>query len=199
MSKRRLYHWETALSQAIFGNQIDYARVWIHEDVWLPNGVDNVGRTLRRMPRRPAEKGNAIAIGNRCIFPNKLPTKPLSSNHPDAFMHGWLVHELTHVWQFQQIGWRYIRLALNVQFEDGIKTYHYGGPYGLNRARQLGWRLQDYDLEKQATIVQHYYDLYNQNRDTSVYQPFIDDITSCQELCDSYVEKAASSIPEGLL
>ncbi len=186
MSRRRLYPWEISNAEAIFGDQIEYQRVWVYENVRFPNGIDNIGRWLRSMPPRPKQRSNAVALGNGVYFPETLPRTPVTAEDSHNYMHGWLLHELTHVWQFQQIGWRYAWLALKVQFEDGLQTYNYGGVYGLKKARAMGYRIHDFDLEKQAAIVQDYFDWLCKGYPVQAYLPYIDDIRGCGMQCDRY-------------
>lgn len=62
-----------------------------------------------------------------------------------------LVHEMVHVWQFQQWGSVYIPRALQAQ--SSAEGYNYGGaPRVVNWARQDG-RLEDFNLEQQADLV----------------------------------------------
>ncbi len=186
MSRRRLYAWEIATAEAIFGDQIDYQNVWVYERVKFPNWIDNIGRWLRRMPARPKKQSNAVALGNGVFFPEILPKEHVHADDPHYYMHGWLLHELTHVWQYQQIGWHYLWLALKVQFEDGFQTYNYGGVYGLKKARELGYRFHDFDLEKQATIIQHYFDWLCRGNPVDAFIPYIEDIRCNAMQCSRY-------------
>ncbi len=61
----------------------------------------------------------------------------------------WLIHELVHVAQMQQVGSQYTVEALHAQFTEG---YHYGGPEALeNKA------LCEFNREQQAMIIEDYY------------------------------------------
>ncbi len=62
-----------------------------------------------------------------------------------------LVHELVHIWQYQQQGAAYIPRALRAQFSK--EGYNYGGLQALRKSQQL----RDYNLEQQADIVMDYY------------------------------------------
>lgn len=66
-----------------------------------------------------------------------------------------LIHEVVHIWQFQQMGSVYIPRALAAQFSQ--EGYNYGGaPRVVNLARQ-GARLHDFNLEQQADLVADYW------------------------------------------
>lgn len=66
-----------------------------------------------------------------------------------------LVHELAHVWQYQQMGSAYIVRALQAQ--RSLVGYDYGGVVALERAIQAETSLSQFNLEQQAEIVGDYY------------------------------------------
>jgi hypothetical protein len=68
-----------------------------------------------------------------------------------------MVHELTHVFQFEVIGSVYLWQALRVQWAFRDKAYKYGGWKGLAANRNEGWHFRDYCREQQAQIAQDYY------------------------------------------
>jgi len=68
-----------------------------------------------------------------------------------------LVHELTHVWQYEQVGAIYMAQALHAQIRRGLGAYDYGGPAGLRSARTRGMRLTGFNREEQAQIVQDFF------------------------------------------
>ena len=66
-----------------------------------------------------------------------------------------LIHELTHVWQFQTHGADYISEALIARkWGDG---YDYGDLEGLKKAYQDGKRLGDFNPEQQGEIIEEYF------------------------------------------
>lgn len=70
-----------------------------------------------------------------------------------------LIHEMVHIWQFQQWGSVYIPRALRAQASK--EGYNYGGaPQVANWARQDG-RLEDFNPEQQADLVADYWRLQN--------------------------------------
>ena len=70
-----------------------------------------------------------------------------------------LVHEMVHIWQFQQWGSVYIPRALKAQ--GSAEGYNYGGaPAIVNWARQNG-RLEDFNPEQQADLIADYWRLQN--------------------------------------
>lgn len=66
-----------------------------------------------------------------------------------------LIHELTHVWQYQRMGLAYIPLALLAQLSP--EGYNYNGIAGLRSARSSGLALTSFNLEQQAEIVSDFY------------------------------------------
>ncbi|HNW50961.1 MAG TPA: DUF4157 domain-containing protein [Prolixibacteraceae bacterium] len=61
----------------------------------------------------------------------------------------WLIHELTHVSQYEHVGSQYIGEAIHAQATIG---YSYGDGAGL-----AGKNLKDFNREQQADIIAHYY------------------------------------------
>lgn len=86
-----------------------------------------------------------------------------------------LIHELTHVWQYGQVGAIYIPDALSSQedsgvpgspedyppdiISSGISGYRYGGFTELQKRINNGQKLTSFNYEQQAQIVEDYYRL----------------------------------------
>ena len=87
-----------------------------------------------------------------------------------------LVHELTHVLQYERVGSVYITQGLWAQFRYGKHAYDYGGIEGLSKSHAAGKRLSDYNREQQGQIAQDYISRVNKDRETEAYRPFIDDL-----------------------
>ena len=87
-----------------------------------------------------------------------------------------LAHELTHVYQYEQIGTRYLGEAIFMLVKTKRDCYDYGGQDGLRLACVSGIRYRDYNREQQAMIVQDYCFLDHAGRDVSVYRPFIEEL-----------------------
>jgi hypothetical protein len=104
---------------------------------------------------------------------------PSKGNHTRANM-GILVHELVHVYQYEQLGSAYLPEAVHAQHMP--EGYDYGKELGLLRDRSDGKRFCDYNREQQAQIVQDFYDALH-GRDAgdatrgstalACYRPFI--------------------------
>jgi hypothetical protein len=124
---RKLYDWEIEEFTPVFGNTLIFVRIRIHEGTTWPDFLDRLGRKLKGMTPPSKESHNAMTLGNHCYFPVNLPEFPVPLGHPDSYKLDWLVHELTHSWQFQHIGWKYLIKALRAQFRDKQNAYEYGG------------------------------------------------------------------------
>jgi hypothetical protein len=84
-----------------------------------------------------------------------------------------VVHELTHVDQYEHAGSVYIGQALGDQIAEGAHAYDYGGPSGLSADRAAGKHYADYGRERQAQIAQDYYTDITSGAPTTDYDPYI--------------------------
>lgn len=87
-----------------------------------------------------------------------------------------LIHELTHVFQYERVGSVYIGQGLLAQRRLGRSAYHYGGPAGLAIARAAGKRFRDYNREQQGQIAQDYCDCLLKGEDTSPFEDFVSEL-----------------------
>lgn len=86
-------------------------------------------------------------------------------NLPDETSLAIVVHELTHVCQFEQVGTKYMWQALKAQLEQGAEAYQYGGPDGLVTDQGVNKRFSDYNREQQAQIAQDYFEFVIQDKE----------------------------------
>lgn len=173
-SARPLYGWEAAEARRVFGDRLRYEDIRIHECTNWTNLIDRVGRRLRGMP--PPKNHNALTLGNHCYFPVKLLDNPVPANHPEFYKLGWLIHELTHAWQYQQMGWSYLTQALLTQFREKGLAYDFGQADGLKKVRKDGGGLKKFNLEQQGDIARSYYDRLCRGEDVTDWQPYIEEI-----------------------
>lgn len=171
---RPLFEWEIREAQLVFGDRLKYDRVRIHENNPWPDRVNNLGRKLKKLP--PAESHNAITLGYHCIFPVHLPSELDGDGLKQLWLTSWLIHEMTHTWQFQKYGWRYLVMAVSSQLKEKGMVYEYGGETGLVQARQINWTIERFNLEQQADIAAEYYRRLKTGGSRVAFQPFIDDI-----------------------
>ena len=90
------------------------------------------------------------------------------------------MHELTHQWQYQRTGLRYLSAALRVQVRLGRLAYDYrrGEPSleaSLTSARTAGHKLTTFNPEQQGDIARDYYVRLKQGQNTDPWAPFIAD------------------------
>jgi hypothetical protein len=152
MPTRSLRPEEIAEANKVFGSGLDYARCRVGEGSDFPNFIGRVGAFFRGA--KPPE-ANAITVRNTTYFPRVLTT-----DKPDDPLWltdmGWLMHELTHQWQYQHDGLCYLIEAIfaptyiytqpNERPNDALKGYH-----------QAGKKFRDFNREQQGDIVRDYF------------------------------------------
>jgi hypothetical protein len=173
---RKMYDWEIAEAQNAFGNSLNYDRVRICEGYGIADFTDRIGRFLKRQPPLGPGEHNSITLRNRCYFPVYLPENKPEANSVDVSNVEWLMHELTHTWQYQHTGIRYLFRALWAQLLHGDAAYDFGGPSNLVALRDGGGTILDFNPEAQADIVQTYYSNAHASLDVSAYLPYLQDI-----------------------
>lgn len=177
---RPLYIWEASLARMIFGRALQISNIRIHELAAWPDTIDDWGRKLKGIPPRQPSAHNAITLGNAIFFPVGMPVDQPERDDPEWYKLPWLIHELTHCWQFQTIGLGYIWLALQAQFREKANVYDFGGASNLHNMRNQGWNIKNFNLEQQGNITQAFFcaslDLPNQQDLYAACRPFIEDI-----------------------
>jgi type VI secretion system secreted protein VgrG len=167
MPRRLLSVVERAEAQPVFGSGLDYTRVFVVENTPLPNWIADVGRS---------PKPNAVTLFNVSYFPETLQITEADVRTGNLRQITWLIHELTHQWQFQRLGLGYLTSALWTQLTRGQQGY----PYRL----QDGHCLMDFNMEQQGDIARDYYKAFAAaNRDESAptlvpFTPFIVELKS---------------------
>jgi hypothetical protein len=125
---RALNGQEVAIAKSVFGKSIDLALVRVDERAVLGPS-----------------------------FTKRAFTSFHTINAWGAVEDSVLIHELTHVWQYETAGAIYMAQALHAQIKRGLGAYDYGGPDGLRAARTKGQGLTGFNREEQAQIVQDFY------------------------------------------
>jgi hypothetical protein len=152
--RRRLTIVEIEEAKPIFETSLDFDRIWVHEDVGFPNWIGRIGATITG--RKPPGN-NAITIGNHIYFPVQLEITREGISINDLKDMGWLIHELTHVWQFQNTGIGYLFEAILSHIRLGAKVYDYGAETGLRQAAEGGKGIAAFNPEQQGDIVRKIY------------------------------------------
>lgn len=173
---RKLHSFEVEEARLVFGRSLNYKAITIHECTDWTDAIDNVGRIVKRMPPRRNAAHNALTLGNELFFPVALPDKLIPQGEPGDMYMSWLIHELTHAWQFQHMGWRYLILALRAQTKEGKNAYRFGGADGLKQRRKKGWTFSHFNMEQQGAIARYYYVALKKGEDLGAWTPFIQDI-----------------------
>jgi hypothetical protein len=126
---------------------------------------------------RSAPSGdNAVTLGRSVYLPRTLRTGPADL---DARLFGdmaWLIHELTHVWQFGHGGYRYALAAVIGQLRLGSAVYRYGGEQGLAEAAGRPARWSDFNPEQQGDIVRDYYLRRKAGACVAAWEPFLAEV-----------------------
>jgi hypothetical protein len=173
---RKLYDWEIEQISPIFGNALQFDKVRVCEGYTWPDLANRMGRFTRRQPPPGPGEHNAITLGYHCYFPVVLQETMPPKGDWDVFNMEWLTHELTHAWQYQHIGAKYLFRALWAQIRFKDAAYDFGGPEGLSACRLEGGTLFSFNPEAQASIVEDFYRRVRQSKLVSAFQPFIDDL-----------------------
>lgn len=117
---------ERALAETVFGKNLPYDRIRIDER-------SHIGCRHYRF----------AYVGFTCI------------NSWGALRDPHFIHELVHIWQYEQVGSAYIPRALHAQRSKA--GYHYGGPEALQAALEAGKDLRHFNYEQQGDIVADYF------------------------------------------
>lgn len=123
---RSLTAEEKKYAQLVFNDALDY-------DVVRMNGQARVGIHSKVI---------AYVTFNCIHFKNSL--------SPEIF-----IHEMMHVWQFQNFGSMYLFRAMKAQLSHTV--YDFGGIENLYQKMLAGKSLQDFNFEQQAEIIETYF------------------------------------------
>lgn len=137
-NSRRLTQLEINEAEKVFGNSLPINNINIDENsifAWLGAKFNKV-------------KYLGVVTFYSINFNRKLNSKPHN------FDMDWLIHELTHVFQFKKVGSSYIFYALYAQFTDG---------YCIKEIENK--KLSDFNFEQQAEIAKFCYQNLNSKED----------------------------------
>jgi len=170
---RPLHDFEIEEARLVFADRLDFVRMRVHECAAWPDWIHHLGHLLKGQ-KVPAGEHNAITLGFHGYFPIQMPEK--FSGVGDAFGMSWLIHELTHAWQYQHTGPAYFFKALWVQITRGEAGYEYGREAGLIAARQNGLTFASFNPEQQGNITRDFWVRKRSGLDVAAWQPYIDDL-----------------------
>jgi hypothetical protein len=184
MLRRSLNELELEEVKLVFADALEYERIQVVEDDGFALRVEVIGSRFAR--RRPGNT-NAVTLGNIVRFSRWLKTQP--GNPVDVYLGdmGWMIHELTHAWQYQHFGLIYLPQAIGAHLTLGAKAYEYSAKAALSaRGEDLKaeWennkRFHDFNREQQGDITRDYYIAHKKELDTSGWLPFIEEVRSIE-------------------
>ena len=148
----------------VFEGGLDLTRVRVIERSEFPNWIGRIGAWLRG---KPAPAANAITVRNISYFPRSLTG--------DSIDMDWLMHELTHQWQYQHFGIVYLVQAIFAP------TYVYAPPgktveEALTEFSQAGKKFADFNREQQGDIVRDFYHRLKAGQDVSAWEPYMQEV-----------------------
>lgn len=148
---------EIAMVRSVFGDSLDTSKIQLTE-----GGLLGIG-------------GYARTIPGLVTFPDGTLT------NPPAGFDRWLIHELTHAYQYQR----------GHTIEDLLPAaivgdYDYGGEQGLRDALAQGKTFNQFNYEEQADIVADYYAASHRGADTSAYDPFITNMRTAKNVAPDW-------------
>ncbi|HEV2237669.1 MAG TPA: DUF4157 domain-containing protein [Ktedonobacterales bacterium] len=145
LTERPLTNEEITEARLVFGASLDVSQITVAEDPIM--GIGGYARTTPSTVNFPSG-----SFGTSGFMP-------------------WLIHELTHSWQYQH------GTSLATTFYHSIfSTYDYGGEAGLQNAQASGRHFTDFNTEQQGDILRDYYRRLKAGSDVSAWQPFVDEV-----------------------
>ena len=134
-NSRTLTSGELAMAQSLFKDSVDYAKIKIHSEEYLPFGLQ---------PDNTAMTPNGEMYFNPDYYKDDFSLLP---NDQHSFMH-----EMVHVWQYQLGYWVKLHGLL---LHPGTLWGLLGDPYQYEL--KPGDKLQDFNMEQQGDIIADYY------------------------------------------
>lgn len=140
--RRKITDNELKLAKSIFGNSLNYSKVYVHDSGWFPFGLQS--------------KSTAVTPNGEIYFTKAdyladfaLPKTGSKTWINDAH---WFIHEMVHVWQFQ-IGFS-VKTQGVVDLKNEVKTLgsHDAYEYDLSGKSDLN----EFIMEAQADLLADY-------------------------------------------
>jgi hypothetical protein len=153
-SRRMLTPVEIHEALRVFGNSIPYEDVRIVEDSALARRVARISSSVHLAQ----EQKLAVTLFRTVHFSTRLAQD--GSDMP------WLIHELTHVWQYCQWGPRYLVDALHAQAEHGHAAYD------ITQGMAEHWPWNKFNFEQQGDVARACYVALSAGDDASRFAPY---------------------------
>jgi hypothetical protein len=156
---RPLTSGEIAMARLLFKDAIDYSRVKVHNDEYLPFGL------------QPDD--TAMTPNGEIYFNKKHFKEDFSST--DVYTKQWFIHEMVHVWQYQ--------LGYPVRLRGAIRI-GLGYDYELKAGAKLG----DYNMESQGDLLADYFALKHLNAPQAMRQAqFAQQLALFEEVLNAFL------------
>jgi hypothetical protein len=146
-TERPLTSEERAEATLVFGPGLNYSAIRITEDSLL--GAGGIARTL----------------------PSGI-NFPVGASTSSSYM-SWLIHELTHCWQYQHGRSVFATATRALLCWAGVSSYAYGGQPALLAAAAAGKGLSSFNTEQQGDIARDYYLDLKAGASVTAYAPFL--------------------------
>jgi hypothetical protein len=141
---RHINSAEIAYAREIFGDSLDYSKIAITRDGLLSVGAPKtIGNTVHMRSKWGSEQFTKDGSGQYTLELTEAGRQLL-------------VHEMTHVWQFQNGGLAYIPDSLVSQLRAQLGTGSRNGAYDWRSVAKAGTPWQDWNPEQQAELVEEY-------------------------------------------
>ena len=154
---------EVNYAREIFGDSIDYSQIRITKD-----NIASVGATKTL--------GNTIHFqstwGSHSVFESDGTTLTPAGREL-------LIHEMTHVWQYQNGDWRYATDSLWAQFIGFVIYSDRDAAYNWREAYNAGLSWETWNPEQQAAAVEEYNRLFRSGSNNAILmqlQPYIEEV-----------------------
>lgn len=143
VKSRPLTAGEVAMARLIFKDSIDYSKVRVHNEEYLPFGFQ--------------DDETAMAPNGNMYFNPKMFVQDYSAID-DRAKKIWFMHEMTHIWQYQlgySVSWHGFWIAVTGGY-IGDRAYKID-PTDSENSPDKNKDFSDFNFEQQAMIVQNYY------------------------------------------
>ena len=168
---------EIAMAQLIFKDSIDYSKVKVHNEGYLPFGLQ--GTNTAMTPNGEMYFGSTRFKDD---FSQGQDAQSINEKH-------WFMHEMVHVWQYQ--------LGYPVRARGAIR---FGLDYKYDLAKDKS--LSDYNMEAQGDLLADYFALKflnDTNAMTDAQQRYSNDLPLYEQVLKNFLAdpKDASNLPGG--
>ena len=183
MGLRPLSQYEIEQAKLVFREGLDYKPVKIRERYKF---ALTIAKAWSKIMGRPDPETNAMTIGNTIMTSRRLRTHDVDPENGRLIDMAWLIHELTHVWQFQRYQWKYLIQAVRAQAKRGENPYIYSTAATLQRKGEElsrmweieGKRLGSFNSEQQGDIARDFYRALKADLDTRGWELFLREMRS---------------------